>query len=588
MLQATIRGIWETLHGLFSKESTVATSLLLVGVSAWAFYFYQRLKWRKKQLPFSGIPYANPKPHWFFGHLKQMAQPDVVEGLRRLVVDHAGSDECVSTFWFLNMPVFSALDAKLVNRILKFSSYRQNNKLTRKHFRKLFGEHSIIMLNGKEWKANREIYRRAFSHTSLPDLQRDIWKASLRVEQSLLTAVNSSGGQWQGDLVDLCRMAALDVFGICGFAHDFGCTRNNTLSQSNVFQQINFMQTELTRRCFQNRMSIPAQFYWFPTATNRRLARENRRLRETLRGVIQKRRRELDEKSVPEKKDLLSSLLRGSRGFSDLNDDVLADWLITAVFGGYDTTSLTLAYTLYALAKHPSYQQECANEIASLSCAPETFLSAENLPFLFACYREALRYYPPTATTARSLEKALEIQVDGKYVVLPAGARCVFSLYWIHHSGNCARRFKMSNVLYLQIVFDTRPTNSYRSTIFCSETEINFPRPDEFLPERWVQRASNGTWQRRTTENDLGGPVPVGDPAAIVAFSSGARNCVGQPLGEQMVVTLSAVLLRRFHFEPEMDSYEIQLERCGASQVPSGGIPVRIRSSESSGSSLAS
>jgi cytochrome P450 len=147
--------------------------------------------------------------------------------------------------------------------------------------------------------------------------------------------------------------------------------------------------------------------------------------------------------------------LKGSRTFQNLSDEYLADWLVTTLFGGYDTSSLALTFILYLLAQHSSYQDTCAQEAQEAQAA--VFLDdgtkenvvtdvKEDLPFIFACFWEAIRYYPPTITTARTLHKPLQLEMDGKTIHLPTGTRCFFSLYWIHHSA------------------------------------INFPNPDEYLP----------------------------------------------------------------------------------------------------------
>ena len=123
-----------------------------------------------------------------------MAGEDLVQSLRQLVKDFAGGPERVSTFYLLNVAVFSTLDARLADRILRFSSLRKNNRLTRYHFTKLFGELSVIMLNGREWKLNRDIYR-----TDSSD-HRHIWESAwwrtetLRSGRQNARAPDRSGG----------------------------------------------------------------------------------------------------------------------------------------------------------------------------------------------------------------------------------------------------------------------------------------------------------------------------------------------------------------------------------------------------------
>jgi cytochrome P450 len=216
--------------------------------------------------------------------------------------------------------------------------------------------------------------------------------------------------------------------------------------------------------------------------------------------------------------------------------------MITMLFGSYETTSLGLCYTLYLLAKHPAYQTECALEahraLGSLGNESTrntaTLDETKDLPFIQACFWEALRCYPPATITARNLERKLVLDMDGKKIIIPKGSRLAFSIYWIHRS------------------------------------ERNFPRPDEYLPERWVQK-EQGEWVQRTAENDSGEGVAVGRRSSMLSFSAGARNCVDQPLALGMIPTLVAVLLRSFEFELTDRAYTLRLERYGGSQVPVGG-----------------
>lgn len=158
-----------------------------------------------------------------------------------------------------------------------------------------------------------------------------------------------------------------------------------------------------------------------------------------------------------------------------------------------------------------------------------------------ACRSNLLsRPKPLFRMNARNIHRPLEIDVDGRKVTLPKGARCFFSMYWIHHS------------------------------------EINFPRPDEYLPERWVTRLANGDYAARTDSSETIGEVsaPIGDRESNIAFSSGSRNCVGQAFAMRMVPAVLATLLRSFTFRVADPKYSIRLERYGVSQVPIGGIPI--------------
>lgn len=63
----------------------------------------------------------------------------------------------------------------------------------------------------------------------------------------------------------------------------------------------------------------------------------------------------------------------------------------------------------------------------------------------------------------------------------------------------------------------------------CGRDEANFPRADEFLPERWL-RGEKGEFQG------------VINPNATLPFAMGARSCIGRKLAEvQMSLTMAEV-----------------------------------------------
>lgn len=520
---------------LLATTSVVLGSVLVIR----SCYTIVALKRRKRELPFADIPYAVPDPHWLLGHLALLGS-DVIDGQRKVTVDYAGSGTKISTFWTLSTPVFSVLDAHVARRLLSFTSERRGMAAITRHFTRMFGRNSLLMINGRKWRTHRDVIQRAFKAANLRQMQATITTASLRVNQAVGTELERQGGLLRIGALHLSRMASLDIFGLSCLAYDFGCTKDG-LQESQAFRDTLHLQQELTRRCYHERFNPAAQYYWIPTPANLRHRQATASIRSLLRRVIQERRSRRQE-GHDEYNDLLSSVLKGCKDFGeDASDDFLSDWFLTALFGGYETNSIAMTMTLYLLARHPEYQDECSKEATAALTAPSALTdAAQTLPFNAACLREALRCYPPTTVTARNLHKPFTVDVDGRQVVLPTGTRCFFSLYWIHHS------------------------------------ELNFARADEFLPERWV-RTEGDRWVERSPDEPPVDGIAPGDHHAHLAFSAGARNCVGQTFAVPMLTTVLASLCRSFRFEIEDPDYEMRLIRYGASQVPSADIPLVVR-----------
>lgn len=95
-----------------------------------------------------------------------------------------------------------------------------------------------------------------------------------------------------------------------------------------------------------------------------------------------------------------------------LSDDDILNNINTFMFAGSDTSSLSLTWTLWLLAKNPEVQDRLREELSTIPC-PESFgdLSADEidslydniseLPYLDKVIKEALRLVPPIHSSLR-------------------------------------------------------------------------------------------------------------------------------------------------------------------------------------------
>ena len=519
---------------------------LAAGLMVWSiqvYCWYRKRVRRSKELPFPDIPYAVPNPHWLVGHIKLIGS-DIVKGQRRLVVDYAGGDKLVSTGFILNTPTFTTLDAELMNRILMSSSERHGAARHVLHFRRMFGKQTILMQNGAMWRKSRGKIHRALQSYNPQHLQKLLLDASLRVEDCLRQEIQSNPSHQVLCIkaLDLFRMAALDVMGLSCFAYDFGCTKHGRFQTVPLLENVTFLQQELTRRAFEQRLSLAAQLYWIPTKLNRQHAKARYQFRQTIKHIISQRRKQPVQSG--DTLQFIDYIINHTD--NEVNDDELADWLQTTMIGGFDTTAIALASTIYLLCKHPYYQEQCKREAQrvlgdSAKHGTSDFDATVDLPLITACFYEAVRLYPPATVTARNLVRPFEFTLDGKTVTLKENTRILCSFYWINRC------------------------------------EQNFPRPNEFLPTRWVQEKCCGIWEARSTKNEIGGDdVERVKTSFNLSFSTGARNCVGRSLAMRMAPTILATLLRGARFELADENYEIELERCGGNAVAIGGVPLRV------------
>jgi retinoid hydroxylase len=221
------------------------------------------------------------------------------------------------------------------------------------------------------------------------------------------------------------------------------------------------------------------------------------------------------------RRDILS-LLIGARDEDggELADDEIRDQVMTLMFAGHDTSTSTISFLLYELARHPA-------ELARLQAEQDEVLGGKvptpqqlfgEMPYLDMVVDETLRLYPPAWVGPRRAVRAFEF---GGYEV-PRGAYVNYSS-WASH--------RLPDV---------------------------FGEPEAFIPERFTR-------ERKAA-------LPRG---AYVPFGGGSRICIGKRFGQTEVKLVSTMLLQRMRFEL-MPGRSMTVQQM-PTLSPIGGLAMRVR-----------
>ncbi|KAI1759479.1 cytochrome P450 4V3 [Hypoxylon sp. FL1150] len=188
------------------------------------------------------------------------------------------------------------------------------------------------------------------------------------------------------------------------------------------------------------------------------------------------------------------------------------------IFAGHDTTSSTICYMVKMLQDHPDCLEKFRAEhdavlgtnpddaVQVLTASPHLLYS---LPYTLAVIKETLRLYP-LAATVRSTTSTPDF-----YLTVPGSPQ----------------RY---------------PIDGFGPWVAVPAVQRNpdyWPRPDEFLPERWL--------------------VAEGDPLyaakeAWVPFSSGPRNCIGMELAMIELRLVAVLIARTFDIEEAWDEWDVK------------------------------
>ncbi|MGW7198099.1 cytochrome P450 [Streptomyces chryseus] len=228
---------------------------------------------------------------------------------------------------------------------------------------------------------------------------------------------------------------------------------------------------------------------WVPTRGRARIKRASAVIdKEVARVVAQHRQGD------GERPDLLSRLLTAQdETGARLSDAEIRDETVTLYIGGHETTSSTLVWAWYLLAREPRVRQALTAELERVLGDREPgFEDYARLTYAQSVVKETLRLYPTIwLLTGVAGEGA---SIGG--LPLVAGTR-VWSSQWATHR-------------------DPRW----------------FPEPEEFRPERW--------------DPDGGDEIPE---YAWFPFGGGPRVCLGARFAMVEAVLVLAVLARRFDLD---------------------------------------
>ncbi|XP_070074617.1 probable cytochrome P450 4d14 isoform X2 [Drosophila takahashii] len=194
---------------------------------------------------------------------------------------------------------------------------------------------------------------------------------------------------------------------------------------------------------------------------------------------------------------LLDVLLQSTIDGAPLSNEDIREEVDTFMFEGHDTTTSSIAFTCYLLARNPEAQalafQEIRDVLGDDKSAPVTMQQLGELKYLECVIKESLRLFPSVPLIGRHITQ--DTMLAGK--LIPAHSDVVILIY-----------------------------HAQRDPEY-------FPEPEKFLPERF-------SMERKGEIN----------PFAYTPFSAGARNCIGQKFAMLEMKSTISKMLRHFELLP--------------------------------------
>nr|CAD1843152.1 unnamed protein product [Ananas comosus var. bracteatus] len=323
---------------------------------------------------------------------------------------------------------------------------------------------------------------------------------------------------------ELSLKLATDIIGQAAFGADFGLSKEGSLQESNVDDDVSAFVKEHMYSTTSLKMDLSGSFSIIvgllvpilqepckqilkriPGTADWKIEKTNSKLGKRLNEIVAKREQEKERDYC---RDFLSAILN-ARESNDASRELFTSDYVSALtyehlLAGSATTSFTLSSVIYLVSKHPEVEEKLIKEIDEFGpadSAPTADDLQHKFPYLDQVIKEAMRFYTVSPLIARETSRRVDV---GGYV-LPKGT-------WV---------WLAPGVL--------------------AKDPKNFPNPNEFRPERFDPDCEEEK-QRH--------------PYAHIPFGIGPRSCIGQKFSLQEI-KLSVIHLYRnyvFRHSPQMES----------------------------------
>ncbi|XP_072934645.1 cytochrome P450 6B7-like [Epargyreus clarus] len=495
---------------------------LVFCLSKWKFDY-----WEKR-----GVPFIKPLP--FFGNFKDYILQKKFEGYIAQELCQAFPDAPYVGAFFGTEPMLLVQDPELIKRVIAKDFYYFNGRAVSKYTHKEPFTQSLFFTSGDQWKVMRQNLTPLFSSAKMKNMFYLIENSTTSLSECLAKKTRKSSTI---EVRSLMSRYTMDCIGSCAFG-----VNTNTLTHedtSNPFFEMgnNIFETSRNRHLrVIGRLMWPAIFYGFGSKTFP--TEISAFFKNLLLGVFETR--QYKQTARHDFVDLILNLkenkyitgdsihnLKTSEGKKiqlEANDDWLVGQCIGIFGAGFETSSTTLSFTLYELAKNQEAQTRAMVEIDEYLNKHEgkiCYESISELPYLEACISEALRLYPVLGVISREVMEDYTFPTGLK---LEKGLRVHIPAYHLHHNPDF------------------------------------FPEPEQYRPERFLPEEKDNI-----------------KPYTLLSFGEGPRICIGMRFAKMQIIPGLVTILKKYRVELAEDTpMRMELEPAAIATKPQGEIHLKF------------
>ncbi|XP_073844563.1 probable cytochrome P450 6a14 [Musca autumnalis] len=501
----------------FLESFLITFVCLLIG------YLYNLYTYWKRR----GVLYETPWP--LFGNFAGIGSKYHLRDINnRLYKKFKGQSPFVGTYMFVRRSALIT-DLDLIKNILikDFANFHDRGSFNNVEDDPLTGH--LSALEGEQWRAMRTKLTPVFSSARMKYMFSTIVKVGENFTTCLGDMLKESPDQIL-EMKDLCARFTTDVIGNCAFGIEcnslknpdsefrrkgreiFTKPRHSSLVQ--IFTMTNStMAKKLHMKLFPD--DITEFFMSVIKQTVEYRVKNNVKCNDFMNLLIE----------MKAKDEEIAKTTKGIDLSHGLTMEQMAAQTFVFFFAGFETSSTTMAFAIYELARNPDVQEKLRKEIMESlkkTNGKLTYEALNDMQYLEQVMAETLRIYPILAHLVRITKN--DYQVPNTNYVLEKGIMTVIPVHSIHHD-----------------------PEYYENP--------NEFRPSRFTPEECLKR----------------------HPSVYLPFGDGPRNCIGMRFGKMQTKVGLVSLLRYYRFEcSPLTEIPLELDKKNFLATPKNGLNLKV------------